>query len=102
MERRFDLNKMLLNGGIRNELDLEVALVYDRLLRPMIKENPQLKAIRKRLRDTIEDYETKNWSASSTITSEQIKESDLAELNVEKEIHEIKQSLIRFVQHDLS
>lgn len=102
MERRFDLNKMLRYGGIQNELDLEVALVYDRLLRIMIKENSQLKAIRKRLRDTIEDYETNNWSASSTVTSEQIKESDLAELDVKKEMHKIKQSLIHFVQHDLS
>ncbi len=102
MKRRFDLNKMLLNGGIQDELDLQVALIYDRLLRPMIKETPRLKAIRKRLRDTIEDYETKNWSARSTITSEQIKESDLAELNAKKDIPQIRQSLINFVQHNLS
>ncbi|WP_396591647.1 hypothetical protein [Allomuricauda sp. R78024] len=39
METEFDLNKALLPGGIRNELDLERAFIEDRLLRVMAKNN---------------------------------------------------------------
>ncbi len=102
MEKVYNIDKIIKSGEIQNEFDLEIAMVCDRLLRLLIKENPQLKAICKRLRDIIEDYETKNWSSDSTVTPNQIKESDLAELNVKKEMHEIKQSLLQYVQHNLS
>ena len=67
----------------------------------MIKENPQLKTIRKRLGDMIKEYESKNWSADLPISQSRIEESDLAELSMEKEIDLIRQSLIQFVQHSL-
>ncbi|WP_136468970.1 hypothetical protein [Flagellimonas onchidii] len=101
MENEYNINKIIESGEIQNEFDLEVALACHRLLRLMIKGNPKLKTTRKRLGDMIHDYESKNWSADSPIKPNQIKESDLAELYMEKEMHQIRQSLTRFVQDNL-
>ncbi len=39
MEAEFDLNKALLLGRIRNEPDLEMTFIANKLLRVMAKEN---------------------------------------------------------------
>lgn len=44
---------------IQNELDFERALIADRKLRVLSKENPKFKTVRKKLRDLIEQYEFK-------------------------------------------
>ena len=95
METEFDLDKALLSGGIRNELDIERASIAHRLLRVMSKKNTELKIVRKRLTDMIVAYEDKNWSRNSNITQEQIEESDRAVLRAEKERPLIRQSLIK-------
>jgi hypothetical protein len=68
------------HGEILNELDLERAMIAERKLRVLAKENPKFKSARKKLRDLIEQYESKNWSADSNITDKKIQESDVAEL----------------------
>jgi transcriptional regulator with XRE-family HTH domain len=85
MKTQLDISKLLENGKIQNELDFERALIADRKLRVLSKENSKYKVIRKKLRDLIEDYENKNWTSNSRITDKKIRESDLAELIVEKE-----------------
>nr|WP_299072973.1 hypothetical protein [uncultured Allomuricauda sp.] len=102
METVFDLNKALLPGGIRNELDLERAFIADRLLRVMAKENPKLKIVREKLRDMIFVYEDKNWSRNSNITQKQIEESDQAELKAEKERPLIRQYLVENLEQFIS
>ncbi len=84
MKTQFDIEKVFEAGKLKNELEYERALIADRKLRVLCKENARLKPLRKQLRDLIEKYEDKNWS-SSTIDDVQIKESDIAELIAEKE-----------------
>ncbi|WP_373495530.1 helix-turn-helix domain-containing protein [Aquiflexum sp.] len=85
MKTQLDISKLLDTEKIQNELDFERALIAERKLRILSKEDPKYKFIRKKLRDLIEDYENKNWSKSSRITSKKIQESDLAEFIAEKE-----------------
>lgn len=85
MKTQLDISKLLEIGIIQNELDFERALIADRKLRVLSKEDSKYKVIRKKLRGLIENYENKNWSSNSRITDEKIQESDLAELIAEKE-----------------
>lgn len=85
MKTQFDISVLIGNGKIQNELDFERALIADRKLRVLSKENPKFKSVRKQLRDLIEEYENKNWSADSNISDKKISESDVAELMAEKE-----------------
>lgn len=72
-------------AGIQNELEFERALIVERKLRILAKENPKYKSLRKKLRDLIEEYEKKNWSDASTITDKKLKDSDYAEFIAELE-----------------
>ncbi len=97
MKTQFDISKLLEIGKIQNELDFERALIADRKLRVLSKEDVKFKIIRKKLRDLIENYEKFNWSINTKLTDKKIQESDLAELIAEKErqfIHNRKE-LIR-------
>lgn len=85
MKTQFDIEEILELGEIQNALDFERALIADRKLRVLSKENPKYKTLRRKLRDLIEDYESKNWSSASRITDKKLKESDLAEAIAEKE-----------------
>ncbi len=85
MKTQFDISKLIENGKIENELDFERALIADRKLRVLAKENPKFKSVRKKLRDLIEDYEKQNWNADSKISDKKLRESDIAELIAEKE-----------------
>lgn len=64
---------------LENEYDLEKASILERKLRLMIDENPDLKPIRKKLRDLIKEYEDREWSDFDKITDSQVLESDKAE-----------------------
>ena len=79
---------------IENEYDLQKASLLDRKLRLMIKENPDLKPIRKKIRDLIAEYENKKWSDFENITDSQIEESDKAEeiIDYEQKFNEKKAS----------
>ena len=85
MKTQFDISQLIETGKIQNELDFERALITDRKLRVLSKENPKFKSVRKKLRNLIEEYENKNWSAESTISDKKLRESDVAELIAEKE-----------------
>lgn len=85
MKTQFDIEKVLEFGKLQNELEYERALIADRKLRVLCKENYRLKPLRKKLRDLIEKYEDKNWSNDSEISKHQMVESDIAELVAEKE-----------------
>jgi len=110
MKTQLDISELLKFGKIQNELDFERALIMDRKLRVLSKEDSKYKVIRKKLRDLIEDYENKNWSDTSIISDEKIKESDIAELIAEKErlfiqhrkeIIRIKLKTLSLTQQDL-
>jgi antitoxin component HigA of HigAB toxin-antitoxin module len=70
---------------LENEYDLEKASLLERKLRLMIEENPDLKPIRKKLRDLIKEYEDREWSDFDKITDSQVLESDKAEVIVNYE-----------------
>ena len=85
MKTQLNINELLDLGKINNELDFERALVADRKLRVLSKDNPNYKSLRKKLRNLIEDYENRNWNSSSRISEKKLRESDIAELIAEKE-----------------
>jgi plasmid maintenance system antidote protein VapI len=62
-----------------NEHDLQKASLLERKLRLMMDENPDLKPLRQKLRDLIEEYEARVWSNHNNITNAQVVESDKAE-----------------------
>lgn len=68
-----------------NEYDLQKALLLDRKLRLMVKENSDLKPIHYKLFQLIQDYEEKNWSDSENISEKQFDEAETAEQLVEIE-----------------
>jgi transcriptional regulator with XRE-family HTH domain len=79
------LLKILQKGSISNEMELEQALIIERKLRLLAKENPELAESRTQLRAIIKEYEKANWSSDSIISNKKIKESDVAELIAEEE-----------------
>jgi antitoxin component HigA of HigAB toxin-antitoxin module len=64
---------------LENEYALERASLLERKLRLMIDENPDLKPLRKKIRDLINDYEDRKWSDFDKVTDLQVEESDKAE-----------------------
>jgi plasmid maintenance system antidote protein VapI len=83
---------------LENEYDLEKASLLERKLRLMIDDNPELKPIRKKLRDLIKEYEDRVWSDLDKVSDSQVKESDKAEeiVNYEQRfVHKRKESIRR-------
>lgn len=85
MKTNFDIEKLIKSGAITNELDYERALIADRKLRLLSKENSHFKNLRTKLRDLIEIYEASEWNDVDTIAKDKIRESDKSELLAEKE-----------------
>ncbi len=95
---------------LENEYDLEKASLLERKLRLMTNENPDLKPMRKKLRDLIKEYEDRQWSDLDKITDSQIIESDKAEeivnyeqifINKRKEAIRKKLNEYDMIQQDL-
>ena len=97
MNRELDIDKIIKQGEIRNELELERVSVAERRLRVLAKEGVGEQSRRSKLRKLIQDYERKYWSNPATITDSQIEESDQAEMIVLDEIKfiNIRKRLIR-------
>lgn len=97
MQTDFDINRVIKQGKIQNELDFERALIADRKLRILSKENVDYVPVRKKLRDLIEDWEIKHWSADLEIADEKVSESDLAGsiAEIERQFIEKRKNLIR-------
>ena len=85
MKTQIDLKQILKKGHISDEIGLERAMILDRKLRLLVKDNPELADERKHLRAFIKEYENKHWSKDSIISDEKIQESDFAELIAEQE-----------------
>lgn len=85
MKEKVDLKSILKAGKLTNELDLERALILDRKLRLLVKEDSELLDSRKKLRSIIKEYEKINWSKESEIDESKIKESDDAAFIAEQE-----------------
>lgn len=85
MKDQVDLKSILKAGKLNDELDLERALLLDRKLRLLAKDNPEIAESRKKLRAIIKIYEEANWSKESEINEVTLKESDLAEYIVDQE-----------------
>ena len=85
MKTQFDIQALINKGKIESELELERALIADRKLKHLSKEDPKYSSIRKKLRNIIEAYESANWSKDSSIDASRIRENDIAEFIAEKE-----------------
>lgn len=82
---RFSIQNIQRLNSLESELDFEKASSLFLKLRVIEKEDESYKPIRKHLRKLIKDYEEKNWGDESSITDNQIKDSDLAETLVQAE-----------------
>ncbi len=81
---------------LENEIDLQKASLLERKLRLMTDENPDLKPIRKKLRDLIKEYEAREWADFENISDSKIEESDKAEIIInyeQKFINKRKESI---------
>jgi len=85
MKTHFDIEKIVELGIINNELDYERALIADRKLRLLGKEDVHFKNLRKKLRNIIEKYENKEWSVVESIDDNKLLESEKAEKFAELE-----------------
>lgn len=85
MEKQFDIEKVIAQGSIDNDLELERSMVAERKLRLLAKENNYFRELRKKLRKIIEEYESKAWVDRNTITEEIIALSDHYEMIADQE-----------------
>ena len=96
MHEELNIKTLLKSDMLSDELAYERALIQDRKLRLLSKKNPELKGMRKKLRDLIEKYETVHWSSSS-LSDTKLAENEVAHVLAERErqfIHSRK-TLIR-------
>ncbi|WP_281310703.1 transcriptional regulator [Flavobacterium flavigenum] len=85
MKTHFDIEKIIESGIITNELDYERALIADRKLRLLVKQDLDFKNLRTKLRDLIEKYENAEWSDVGQIDENKLLESDKSEQIAELE-----------------
>jgi hypothetical protein len=85
MKTHFDIEKVIENGSITNALDYERALIADRKLRLLAKDNAHFKNLRMKLRDIIEKYEKLEWNNTETLSDHKIQESEQSETIAEAE-----------------
>jgi len=85
MKTHFEIEKIVELGIINNELDYERALIADRKLKLLGKEDVHFKHLRKKLRNIIEKYENKEWSVVESIDDDKLLESEKAEKFAELE-----------------
>jgi transcriptional regulator with XRE-family HTH domain len=107
---KFDLDNVLKIVSLDNELELNRANELQLKLRLMAKNDPELLAHRKHLRDLIKKYEAKYWSNDSEIDKKQIALSDIAEeiaqnenvfLNARKKLIKKELKKLSLTQQDL-
>ena len=80
-----EIRTLVKNGALLSELDYERALLADRTLRIMVKEEPGLANLRNELRGLIVAYESLKWSDPNNISDKQLNESELAEKQISTE-----------------
>ena len=85
MKTEFNIDSIIKKGFITNELDYDRALITDRKLRLLSKEDPHFKTLRSKLRSIIEKYESAEWSDVDKIDDKKLIESDKSEYIAEQE-----------------
>jgi transcriptional regulator with XRE-family HTH domain len=85
MKTEFDIEAILKKGRLSNELDYERALVAERKLRLLAKEDAQFTTLRQQLRVLLEAYELAEWTDSSSVDDRQLIQSEKAEFIAEQE-----------------
>lgn len=85
MKTYLDIEKLIKDGEISNELDYERALIAERKLRLLEKNDSHFKNLRRKLRDLIEKYENLEWSSVDQIDDNKLLESTKYEYIVEIE-----------------
>ncbi len=85
MKDLVDIRKIENIQQLDSEYDLQKALMLDRRLRLLVKENADLKPFHDKLFQLIQDYEQKNWSDSEHISENQLDQAESAEQLVERE-----------------
>lgn len=85
MKTDFDIDNIIKKGIIENELDYDRALIADRKLRLLAKEDSHFKRLRSKLRDIIEQYENSEWSDIDKVDNDKIIESEKSERIAELE-----------------
>lgn len=86
MKSQLDIEKLVELGSIKNELDYERALIADRKLRLLSKENNHFKSLRNKLRALIEQYERQEWNDVNNISDDKILESEMSKKIAELEM----------------
>ena len=82
---KFSIQNIQRLNSLESELDYEKASSLFLKLRVFEKEDESYKPIRKHLRNLIKDYEEKNWADEDSVSDNQIKDNDLAEVLVQAE-----------------
>ena len=97
MKTEFDIEAILKKGRLSNELDYERALVAERKLRLLAKEDAQFTTLRHQLRELLETYELGEWSDPASIDDRQLIQSEKAEFiaNQERQFMETRKRTIR-------
>lgn len=97
MKTEFDIEAILKKGRLSNELDYERALVAERKLRLLAKEDAQFTTLRKQLRELLESYERSEWADADSIDDRQLIQSEKAEFidDQERQFLETRKRTIR-------
>lgn len=97
MKTEFDIEAILKKGRLSNELDYERALVAERKLRLLAKEDAQFTTLRQQLRELLESYERSEWADADYINDRQLIQSEKAEFiaNQERQFMETRKRTIR-------
>jgi transcriptional regulator with XRE-family HTH domain len=107
---QFDIETLLTAGVISDELNYERAMIADRQLRLLAKEDAHYKAKRKALRSLIEKYERKHWSdeqaldeSKLVISGNAVKHAEVERVFIQKRKEEIRKKLksLQLTQNDL-
>jgi antitoxin component HigA of HigAB toxin-antitoxin module len=97
MKTHFDIEEIVEKGIITSELDYDRALIADRKLRILAKDNLHFKNLRAKLRDIIEIYENNEWNDLDKIDNEKLSESDKSQkiAELERQFLETRKQAIR-------
>jgi antitoxin component HigA of HigAB toxin-antitoxin module len=97
MKTHFDIEEIVEKGIITSELDYDRALIADRKLRILAKDNLHFKNLRAKLRDIIEIYENNEWNDLDKIDDEKLSESDKSQkiAELERQFLETRKQAIR-------
>lgn len=85
MKTEFDIEVILKKGRLSNELDYERALVAERKLRLLAKEDAQFTTLHQQLRELLESYERSEWADADYINDRQLIQSEKAEFIADQE-----------------